>query len=142
MNTKHCPFGALLLAASPGMLRAAPAAMGAPAVNTGAELLRVVLSLIGVIVLILVAGWVTRRAQARVRPGGRRIRIVESLAVGMKEKVLLMEVGGTQILVGASPSGLRTLHVLATPVTDDTVVAEAAPLRSFRDILGQWGKPQ
>jgi flagellar protein FliO/FliZ len=93
-------------------------------------------------VLILVAGWVTRRAQARVRPGGRRIRIIESLAVGMKEKVLLMEVGGTQILVGASPSGLRTLHVLDKPVTDDATVADAAPARSFRDVLGQWGKPQ
>lgn len=142
MKTRLFPFGALLLAVTPGMLRAAPAAIGAPAVNTGAELLRVALSLVGVIVLILVAGWVTRRAQARVRPGGRRIRIIESLAVGMKEKVLLMEVGGTQILVGASPSGLRTLHVLDKPVTDDTAMADAAPVRSFRDILGQWGKPQ
>jgi flagellar protein FliO/FliZ len=142
MNKRLFPFGALLLAASPGMLRAVPAALPAPAVNTGAELLRVVLSLVGVIVLILVAGWVTRRAQARVRPGGRRIRIVESLAVGMKEKVLLLDVGGTQILVGASPSGLRTLHVLGTPVADEASPADIAPVRSFRDILGQWGKPQ
>jgi len=142
MNTRLVPFGALLLAATPGMLRATPT-LTAPVVNTGAELLRVVLSLIGVIVLILVAGWVSRRAQARIRPGGgRRIRIVESLAVGMKEKMLLVDVGGTQILVGASPSGLRTLHVLATPLAEAAVTENAAPPRSFRDILGQWGKPQ
>jgi flagellar protein FliO/FliZ len=60
--------------------------------------------------------------------------------VGVKEKVLLLEVGGTQILVGASPSGLRTLHVLAAPIVEDTQVTTSAAPQSFRDILGQWGK--
>lgn len=140
MKTVSVSFGALLMAVAPGMLRAAPAAMAAPApINTGAELLRVVLSLAGIVAMIFVAGWLTRRAQARVRPGGRKIRVIETMPVGMKEKVMLMEVGGTQILVGASPSGLRTLHVLATPVAEDTPAPSAAP-QSFRDILGQWGK--
>ncbi|HEY4144057.1 flagellar biosynthetic protein FliO [Pinirhizobacter sp.] len=140
MKTVFASFGALLMAAAPGMLRAAPAAMAAPApINTGAELLRVVLSLAGIVAMIFVAGWLTRRAQARVRPGGRKIRVIETMPVGVKEKVMLMEVGGTQLLVGASPSGLRTLHVLATPIVEDTTIASTLP-PSFRDILGQWGK--
>ncbi|HEV7778734.1 MAG TPA: flagellar biosynthetic protein FliO [Luteibacter sp.] len=107
-------------------------------VNTGAELLRVVLSLLGVVALIFVVGWLSRRAQGRIRPGGRRIRCLESMPVGVKERVMLLEVGGTQLLVGASPSGLRTLHVLATPIVDDT--PPSVTPTGFRDLLAQWKK--
>ncbi|SEM27424.1 flagellar protein FliO/FliZ [Luteibacter sp. UNCMF331Sha3.1] len=125
----------------PCALMAAPAA--APAVDSGAELLRVTISLAGVVALIFFVGWISRRAQARVRPGGRKIRVVESMPVGIKEKVMLLEVGGTQILVGASPTGgLRTLHVLETPVQDDAAPSATAPVaRGFRDVLSQWKRP-
>ena len=120
------------------------ACMAAPAaapveVNTGAELLRVTLSLLGVVALIFVVGWLSRRAQGRIRPGGRRIRCLESMPVGVKERVMLLEIGGTQLLVGASPGGLRTLHVLATPILDDT--PPTATPTGFRDLLAQWKKP-
>jgi flagellar protein FliO/FliZ len=119
----------------------APAAT--PAVDSGAELVRVLISLLGVVALIFFVGWLSRRAQVRVRPGGRKIRVIESMPVGIKEKVMLLEVGGTQILVGASPTGgLRTLHVLATPVQDDaTPTANAPTIRGFRDVLNQWKRP-
>jgi flagellar protein FliO/FliZ len=127
-------------------LMAAPVAapVAAPAaVDSGAELIRVLISLLGVIALIFFVGWLSRRAQVRVRPGGRKIRVIESMPVGIKEKVMLLEVGGTQILVGASPTGgLRTLHVLTTPVADDATPATTVPtIRGFRDVLNQWKRP-
>ncbi|SEO66566.1 flagellar protein FliO/FliZ [Luteibacter sp. UNC138MFCol5.1] len=124
----------------PCALVAAPAA--APAVDTGAELFRVLISLLGVVALIFFVGWLSRRAQARVRPGGRKIHVIESMPVGIKEKVMLLEVGGTQLLVGASPTGgLRTLHVLETPVEVDTPAGPTPPIRGFRDVLAQWKRP-
>jgi flagellar protein FliO/FliZ len=142
MKPRSFSIGVLLAAVAPGMLLAAPAMTVAapPTVDTGAELLRVVLSLVGVIALILVAGWFSRRAQARIRPGGRRIRCLETMPVGMKERVMLIDVGGTQVLVGSSPSGLRTLLVLDKPLAEDTPSAPT-PVRGFRDVLAQWGKP-
>jgi flagellar protein FliO/FliZ len=132
----------LLVAACGGFVSCAfatpPAAMPVDA-NTGAELLRVVLSLLGVVAMIFAVGWFSRRAQARIRPGGRRIRCIESMPVGVKERVMLLEVGGTQLLVGASPTGLRTLHVLATPIVDDATTSPAPT--GFRDLLAQWKKP-
>jgi flagellar protein FliO/FliZ len=127
-------------------LMAAPVAapvVAPAAVDSGAELIRVLISLLGVIALIFFVGWLSRRAQVRVRLGGRKIRVIESMPVGIKEKVMLLEVGGTQILVGASPTGgLRTLHVLTTPVADDATPAAAAPtIRGFRDVLNQWKRP-
>ncbi|KJV36300.1 flagellar biosynthetic protein FliO [Luteibacter yeojuensis] len=127
----------------PCALLAAPAPVAAQAVDSGAEIVRVLVSLLGVVALIFFVGWLSRRAQARVRPGGRKIRVIETLPVGMKEKVVLLEVGGTQLLVGASPTGgLRTLHVLDTPVQDDATPPSATPaIRGFRDILSQWKRP-
>jgi flagellar protein FliO/FliZ len=117
--------------------------VAAPAVDSGAELVRVLISLLGVVALIFFVGWLSRRAQVRVRPGGRKIRVIETMPVGIKEKIMLLEVGGTQLLVGASPTGgLRTLHVLATPVQDDAAPAATAPaIRGFRDVLNQWKRP-
>jgi flagellar protein FliO/FliZ len=121
----------------PCALMAAPAAV--PAVDSGAELFRVLISLLGVVALIFFVGWLSRRAQARVRPGGWKIRVIESMPVGIKEKIMLLEVGGTQLLVGASPTGgLRTLHVLDTPVQDDPAAPAPPTIGGFRDVLSQW----
>ena len=129
-------------------LMAAPAlpvapSVAAPAVDSGAELVRVLISLLGVVALIFFVGWLSRRAQGRVGQGGRKIRIIETMPVGIKEKIMLLEVGGTQLLVGASPTGgLRTLHVLATPVQDDATPAANVPaIRGFRDVLNHWKRP-
>ncbi|WP_250876565.1 flagellar biosynthetic protein FliO [Luteibacter anthropi] len=124
----------------PCALMAAPVA--APAVDSGAELVRVLISLLGVVALIFFVGWLSRRAQVRIRPGGRKIRVVESMPVGVKDRVMLIEVGGKQLLVGASPGGgLRTLHVLDTPVAEDAVPPQAPAIRGFRDVLAQWKRP-
>jgi|GEM_PF-533942 len=117
------------------------APVAVPAVDSGAEMVRVLVSLMGVVALIFFVGWMGRRAQARVRPGGRVIRVVETMPVGIKDRVMLLEVGGTQLLIGASPTGgLRTLHVLDTPVPRDEVPT-AASARGFRDVLSQWKRP-
>ncbi|HEX5353503.1 MAG TPA: flagellar biosynthetic protein FliO [Rhodanobacteraceae bacterium] len=131
---------ALLHAVAPVAAGAAPAAA---TMGSAGEFVRVVLSLIAVVVMILAVGWLTRRMQTRVRPGGQRVRCVESLAVGVKERVLLLEVGDRQLLVGASPTGLRTLLVL-----DESLPAPSPPAgiavtpRSFREVLERWRKPR
>jgi flagellar protein FliO/FliZ len=115
----------------------APAAT--PDINVGGELLRVLLSLAAVIALIFVAGWMSRRLQARSLPGGRRIRCVESMTVGARERVLLIDADGKRLLVGVGQGGMRTLHVYegaapaaASPPPD----APAAP--NFAQLLSRW----
>ncbi len=138
------PAAALL--ACPWLLQAAPAAAGSaaaaasPAVpGMAGELLRVVLGLIAVVAVILGAGWFGRRAQSRVRGGGRHMRCLETLAVGAKERVLLMEVGEKQLVVGVTPGGLRTLLVLDEKLTATST--ETVPGTNFRSLLTQWKKP-
>ena len=45
-----------------------------PDINVAGELLRVLLSLAGIVVLIFAAGWIGRRQQGRPFAGGRRLR--------------------------------------------------------------------
>ncbi|TBR37206.1 MULTISPECIES: flagellar biosynthetic protein FliO [Dyella] len=112
------------------------AALPTAEVSVGAELIRVVLSLAGIIALIFAAGWLSRRLQARTQPGGRRIRCVESFAVGARERMLLIDADGKRLLVGVGPGGMRTLHVYdgeAPPAPEPAVTPPA-----FADVLSLW----
>lgn len=45
-----------------------------------------------------------------------QLRVVSSLSVGTKERLLVVEVGGEQLLVGVSAGSINTLHRLAEPL--------------------------
>jgi flagellar protein FliO/FliZ len=111
-------------------------------VGVGGELVRVILSLLGIIVMILVAGWFTRRMQARSRPGGRRIRCIEAMAVGARDRVLLLDADGKRLLVGMGPGGMRTLHVYDgtpdEPAPVPAVPAATLPMPAFGELLARW----
>lgn len=119
----------------PALAATAAAPTTAAGASLAGELLRVVLSLAGVIVLILVAGWLTRRLQGGARPGARRLRCIESLNVGVKERVLLVQVGERQLLLGVAPGRVSTLHVLEAPLPE--APAPAAPAPGFAQLLAQ-----
>jgi flagellar protein FliO/FliZ len=57
-----------------------------------------------------------RRLSSLPTGGGSGLRVVGGLALGTKERILLVEVGETQLLVGVTPGRLSTLHVLDKPV--------------------------
>lgn len=89
---------------------ATPLVHAAPDLSTGAELFRLVLSLAAVVGLIFAAGWASRRLQGgRHARGARRMRCLEVLPLGPRERVLLLEVDGQRLVVGVGAGGLRTL---------------------------------
>ena len=121
------------------MLAAAPAVT--PEFNAAGELARVVLSLLGIIGLILAAGWLTRRMQRRHGVAGRRIRCVESFAVGARDRLLLLDADGQRLLIGMGPGGMRTLHVYdGVPVESVTqdIQPPGPPLPAFGELLARW----
>lgn len=121
--------------AAPTLIAAAPDAGHMP--GLGGELLQVVLSLAGIVALIVLAGWLGRRVQVRARPGGRRLRCVETLALGARERVLLLDADGKRLLLGVGAGGVRTLHVY----DGEAPLAEAPPppaAPSFAELLAGW----
>jgi len=86
----------------------APIAAAVDAPGTG-QALQVFAALAVVLALIAAAAWGARRLQS-FRPQGRgHIRIVEGLAIGTREKLLLIEVDEQRVLIGLCPGRIQTL---------------------------------
>ena len=71
-----------------------------------------VLGLAVVLALLGATAWVSRRFRVGAGMRGGLIEVISGLSLGARERVVLIRVGGDQVLVGVSPSGMRTLHVL------------------------------
>jgi flagellar protein FliO/FliZ len=95
---------------------AAPQAAPAVAPASAGSLAQVTLSLLLVLAAVFVAAWLMRRLRNFGRPGAGAIEIVADIAVGTKERAVLVQVGGQQLLLGVAPGRISTLHVLAEPV--------------------------
>jgi flagellar protein FliO/FliZ len=115
------------LAQQAGQTQDAPAAVsrpfGAPSVTTSAapsgiaSLGQVTLALGLVLALIFVAAWLMRRLRGFGKTGTGTLDIVADLAVGQKERAVLIRVGTQQVLIGVAPGRVTTLHVLTEPVS-------------------------
>ncbi len=76
---------------------------------------RVALGLVGVVVLIFGLAWGVRRfsfLKMLSRDTDSPIRAIGQLAVGPKERVMLIEVDGRRLLIGVTPSQITRLDPL------------------------------
>ncbi len=103
------------------VLAAEPVATAAVASATGSgmagQLAQLVLGLLLVLGLIFFLAWLLRRVQQAGPAGkGQVIDIVGSRALGPRDRLVLVQVGNEQILLGLSPGTITALHVLKEPV--------------------------
>lgn len=86
---------------------------------------------------IILCAWLVRRV-FRISPGvSRHMKIVAGLALGTRERIVLLQVGETQLLVGVSPGRIQTLHVLDKPLS----LTDEASSASFGGELRRFLKP-
>ena len=90
-----------------------------PAVIGPNEIWHMGSSLVLIIVAIMVVGWLYRRAQGMHSRHGEFIHVLATQPLGPKERVLLVEVAGKQLLLGMTASQIQTLHVLEQPLVTD-----------------------
>ena len=95
---------------------AAPDAAKTVASSPAAGLTQVTLSLMLVLAAVFAAAWLVRRLRNFGRPGAGAINIIADVALGTKERAVLIQVGAQQLLLGVAPGQVNTLHVLAEPV--------------------------
>ena len=118
--------------AMPAAPVAAPAASG--------SLGGAVFALVLVVGLILALSWLARRIPA-LGGGGAGVhpalRVVGSLALGPRDRLVVVAVGDTQLLLGVGAGGTRTLHTLDQPLP----TPGARPTPAFAQLLAQhFGK--
>ncbi|KGS13006.1 MULTISPECIES: flagellar biosynthetic protein FliO [Pseudomonas syringae group] len=100
-----------------------PAAQTAPAqvANTvsggmGGQLAQLLFGLILVVGLIFVLAWLMRRVQSAGPNNSQVIELVGSRALGPRDRLVLVQIGNEQVLLGITPGRITPLHVLKEPV--------------------------
>ncbi len=90
----------------------------------GGELLGMGISMLIVVAVILLLGWFYSRS--RVAGGGSNelINVVATRALGPKERLMVVEVGDQQLLIGMTSTAVQTLHVFETPVSVKEATAD------------------
>lgn len=119
-------FGAITLAL-PQWAYAEGAQPPAPVVGTSGHLLNMTVGLLLIIALIFGLAWLLRRfGQGGLFKQQKSIKIVAAMALGTRERLVVVDVGGQQILLGVTAREINTLHVFDEPVID----AEPLPTTS------------
>ncbi len=76
----------------------------------------VVFGLLFIVALIFIIAWVLRRFGAVSMAHGQAMKIISVLPVGSREKVLLIDVAGQQLLLGVAPGRVSHLQSFDQPV--------------------------
>ncbi|MDQ1120156.1 MULTISPECIES: flagellar biosynthetic protein FliO [Pseudoxanthomonas] len=93
------------------------APVGAPASGTGAGSIGgAVLALVLVVGLILLLGWLAKRMPGIGGASNPALKVVGSLSLSPRERVVVVAVGDTQLVLGTGAGGTRVLHQLDTPL--------------------------
>lgn len=96
----------------------APAWAAEGAASGPGYLLRLAVGLVIVLAALGGLAWLLRRLGGAGLGRSGPVRVLGSAPVGQRERVLLVEVGDQQLLVGVAPGNVRTLHVLDEPVAE------------------------
>src|ERR1700730_7934105 len=95
------------------------------------SLAQLTLSLVVIVGLIFAISWVLKRLKVSAPRGGRgQIAVLDELTVGARERVMLLRVGDSQVLVGIGAGGMVALTPMSNPLV--IVGAPAAPVFAER----------
>jgi flagellar protein FliO/FliZ len=119
---------------------AVPQVSSALGAGVGGQLLQLVLGLLLVVGLIFVLAWLMRRVQRSGPAGNQVIELVGSRALGPRDRLVLVQVGNEQVLLGVSPGSITALHVMNEPVqVPETQNATPEFARRLMEVLGNKG---
>ena len=107
----------------------------------GADFLSLGLSMMIVVAVVIGLGWLYSRTRMSGQGARDVINIVASRPLGAKERLLLIEIAGQQLLVGMTAAQVQTLHIfeqpVVTPTKDKEVSGFAGRLRkALREVSG------
>lgn len=122
---------ALALAIAPfAAVRAAAGAPSAPGAAAGFA--QVAASLVLIVGVIIALAWLATRLRLTPRAASSGLKVLADVAVGPKERVVLIKVGDGQALVGVGADGIRSLALLERVVV---LPAEATNPGAFAERL-------
>lgn len=98
------PFYATAQTAQPAYTPPPPSAI------TSGSILQVVFSLLLVLAAVVLVAWILKRINLPQQGAGSLLKVIGGVAVGQRERIVLLEVNDTWLVVGVAPGQVNTLH--------------------------------
>ncbi|PMJ91397.1 flagellar biosynthetic protein FliO [Vibrio sp. 10N.261.55.A7] len=102
------------------------------ATGTQLDLATTVGSLLFVIALIVVLAWALKRMRVPTMMNQKGLSIVRQISVGTKERIMIVQAGEDQFLVGVTSQSIQLISKLDTPITQEELASG-----SFADQMSQ-----
>ena len=102
-------------------------------VSGSAYLLQLSIGLIVVLFGIIALAWFMKRMSGIQHSAGGNLRVLEGLAIGPRERIVLLQAGKEQIVIGVAQGSIQTLHVLNETVE----VSESSQTPDFAKRLSE-----
>jgi len=90
-----------------------------------------------VVAVIALAAWLVKRFTPRGYGATGALRVIAGAAVGPRERVVVIEIGSTWLVVGVAPGSVSRLHEMPRATSEPAPVAPAASASPFAAWLKQ-----
>ena len=107
-----------------------PAFTPPPPAVSSSSIVQIIFSLLLVLAAIVLVAWLLKRMNAAQLGSGNLLKILGSVAIGQRERIVLVEVKDTWLVVGVGPGQIRTLHTLPKQEIQNTESSALSPLSS------------
>jgi len=94
-----------------------------PAPVSSGGIMQVIVSLLLVLAAVMLVAWVLKRINMPKQGTSSLLKVISGVAVGQRERIVLVEINNTWLVVGVAPGHVRTLHSMpkadqSTPQAD------------------------
>lgn len=94
--------------------------------------------LIAVLLLVFVFAWLVKKLNLNQHSHNGLIRIVAGISIGARDRIVLLEVGKEQILIGLTPGRIEKLHCLSEPLeSSESTPVNASFAARLNQIMGK-----
>lgn len=111
-----------------------------PAVSSG-SIVQIIVSLLLVLAAIVLVAWLLKRMNMVQQGQANLLKVISGAAIGQRERIVLVEVDDTWLVIGVGPNQLRTLHTLPKPETAQDAPPQTADANRFAHILSAIMRP-
>ena len=101
-------------------------------------LLKLTGGLLLVVVVILVFAWLVKKFNLNQQSQNGLIKIIAGLSIGTRDRIVLLQIGEEQILVGLTPGRIEKLHTLSQPLdAPEAQLASSSFAEKFNRVMGE-----
>lgn len=94
------------------------------------EMMRLSLSLILVLAIIVVFSWAIKKLNHFSSKSNHHIKLITGMNIGLKEKIIVLEVANQQMVIGVTPHSINYLTKI-----DEKIEEDSKPMAGFNEVF-------